>query len=336
MRRKRSLDGLTPEVLIIDDSATIRATLSKLVKGLGWLTRTAENGEQGLAEIKAKKPDIIICDMEMPVLDGLGVIESVKSDSETMLLPLVVLTSAEGKELKLKALELGADDFLYKTTEASELKARLNNLLQLKQITDQLEDAESILFAISEIVEAKDWFTGKHCERLSVYSVALGSCLGVSPKALDTLRKSGYLHDIGKIAVQDSILVKPGPLTDEEWEEVRAHPVVGERLCGNMRTIRDVMPVVRHHHENWDGSGYPDGLKGEEIPLLARILQAVDIYDALRSRRSYKPPMPFEEAVRTLRQETAEGKRDPRVVEAFLEIASESNEIEEGYEDEPA
>jgi putative two-component system response regulator len=337
MKKKRALDDeLTPEVLIIDDSPTIRTYLSKMVKGLGWDLRTAENGREGLDEIAAKKPDLIICDIEMPELDGLGVIEAVKGDTETMLIPLVVLTSAEGRDLKLRALKLGADDYLYKNPEPSELKARLNNLLQLKQYTDQLEDAESILFAISEIVEAKDWFTGKHCERLSVYSVALGSHLGVSPKGLDTLRRAGYLHDMGKIAVHDAILVKPGPLTEEEWEEVHTHPVVGEELCRNMRTAGDVLPLIRHHHENWDGSGYPDGLRGEEIPLLARILQVVDIYDALRSRRSYKPPMPYEEAVRTLRQETEEGKRDPRVVDAFLEIASESNEIEEGYRNEPA
>ncbi len=186
---------------------------------------------------------------------------------------------------------------------------------------DPLErDQEGVLFALAEAVEQRDHHIAGHCQRLAFISVTLGVAMGLDRACLLALYRGGYLHDVGKVGIPDSILFKPGPLTDEEWVIMRSHSSRGEEICRHLNTMSPVLPIVRHHHEKWDGSGYPDGLRGEKIPLLARVLQIADIYDALTSPRPYKPAFAAREALRTIEEETERGWRDPQVVKLFLRV----------------
>ena len=181
-------------------------------------------------------------------------------------------------------------------------------------------DREGILFALAEAVEQRDRHIAGHCQRLAFIAVTLGMAMGLERSSLLALHRGGYLHDVGKVGIPDSILFKPAKLTSEEWVVMRSHSIRGEEICRHLRSMADVLPIIRHHHERWDGSGYPDCLRGSEIPLLARVLQIADIYDALTSPRPYKPPFSAEEALRTIEDETGAGWRDPELVELFLRI----------------
>src|SRR2546427_10269103 len=192
----------------------------------------------------------------------------------------------------------GADGFLSKPFDHSELLVHVRSFLSLKAYTDELERAESVLFALAGSIEGKDPYTEGHCERLSGYSVRLGERIGLPEDQVIALRRAGVVHDIGKVAVSDAILLKPGRLTPEEFRIVQEHPVVGERICAPLKSFRLVLPIIRHHHEKLNGSGYPDGLKGEEIPITARVLQIVDVYDALTTQRPYKRALSRAEAPR--------------------------------------
>jgi putative two-component system response regulator len=190
-----------------------------------------------------------------------------------------------------------------------------------------LEEAESVLFSIARIVDSRDRMSGDHCRRLARTSVLLGAALGLPEEDLDALRQGGYLHDIGKIAIPDEILCKAGSLSEDEWKQMRQHTTIGESLCKPMRRLGKVLPIIRHHHERWDGSGYPDGLKGDEIPLLARIVQLVDIFDAITHQRCYKDSYSFEFALERMREETGRGWRDPELYEVFREIMTDSRDM---------
>ncbi|MDE2322224.1 MAG: HD-GYP domain-containing protein, partial [candidate division NC10 bacterium] len=203
---------------------------------------------------------------------------------------------------------------------SAELIARVRSLLRLKQFTDELEDAEDVLCTLALSVEAKDACTDGHCERLALYSVTLGRSLGLPREQLKALHRGGYLHDVGKIAVPESILNKTTELTEEEWRIIRTHPVIGERICKPLKSLKLVLPIIRHHHERWDGGGYPDGLKGQGIPLAARIIRVVDIYDALMTARPYKPPLETHQAFSIMRQASEKGSCDPRLIEQFISL----------------
>jgi putative two-component system response regulator len=217
---------------------------------------------------------------------------------------------------------VGADDFLSKPYNRLELLTRVRSLLKLKRHTDELEHAETVLFTLALSVEAKDPYTNGHCHRLSRLSVVLGEKLGLPPEQLKALHRGGILHDLGKIGIPDAILLKPGPLTDVERAVIMEHPIIGERICAPLRSLRLVLPIIRHHHEHWDGSGYPDGLAGEAIPLTARILQCVDIYDALVTERPYRPAYDREQARAVMREETARGWWDPCTMEVLMALLS--------------
>lgn len=185
---------------------------------------------------------------------------------------------------------------------------------------DDERDQEGILFALAEAVEQRDHQIAGHCERLAYIAVTLGIAMGLERASLLALYRGGYLHDVGKVGIPDSILFKPGRLTAEEWVVMRSHSTRGEEICRHLRSMADVLPIIRHHHERWDGSGYPDNLSGDQIPLLARVLQIADIYDALTSPRPYKPAFTPAEALRTLQEETVAGWRDPALMKVFLRI----------------
>jgi putative two-component system response regulator len=215
---------------------------------------------------------------------------------------------------------VGADDFLSRPVDRIELLARVNSLLKLKYRTDELERAESVLFTLARSIEGKDPYTHGHCERLSDYSARLGVHLGLAADQIVALRRAGIVHDVGKIAVPDSILLKPARLTEDEWKLIYEHPVVGERICAPLKSFRLVLPIIRHHHEKFDGSGYPDKLQGEDIPIAARVLQIVDVYDALTTDRPYKKAFSITDALQTMKQEVTKGWWDPRIFDQFEQL----------------
>jgi len=209
------------------------------------------------------------------------------------------------------------------TAEAAQGEVWQDLLKSPDQCLDSADATEGILFALALAVEQRDNHTGGHCERLAYMSVALGVAMGLKRSSLVTLRRGGFLHDVGKVGIPDSILFKPGRLTAEEWVTMRSHTTRGEEICRHLKSLQPVLPIIRHHHERWDGSGYPDGLTGEQIPLLARILQIADIYDALSNTRPYKPAYHPQEALAILRDETKRGWRDPYIFPLFERLHSE-------------
>jgi putative two-component system response regulator len=246
-----------------------------------------------------------------------------KEDPATRLIPFLLITGLSDREDKVKGIEAGADDFLNKPIFPAELFARVKSLLKLKEFTDELETAESVLCTLGLSVEARDPYTVGHCERLAKRAAALGRHIGLEEESIVALRRGGYLHDLGKIAVPDEILKKGSNLTPDEWKVMKQHPVTGENICKPLKSLRLVLPIIRFHHEHSDGSGYPDGLAKNEIPLLPRILQVVDVYDALRTARPYKPAQTHEQAALTMQVEAHSGLWDEDLVEQFFSLLAE-------------
>jgi putative two-component system response regulator len=309
--------GHGEKVLIVDDNEANRELLSELLTAEGYLMVCVANGSQALEQIRSGSIDLALLDAGMPRPSGFEICQSMKTNAETRLIPVVLLTSLNTEGDRIRGIMCGADDFLTKPVNKHELLARVYSLLRLKQFTDELDNAESVLFSLALTIEAKDPYTEGHCDRLARYSVALAEKLGLPEDLLIAVRRGGLIHDIGKLAVPERILLKPGPLDPEERRIMEQHTIIGERICAPLRSFRNVLPIIRHHHEKWDGSGYPDGLKGEEIPLTARILQITDIYDALTTARPYRQALPVPEALAIMREEAARGWWDQSLLNEF-------------------
>jgi len=314
-------------ILVVEDDAGVRAMLGDALLGLGYAVRVAPSAEHALEVLETAPPDLVLTDVHMGGMSGVELCTRIKSDPRHALLPVVLLTARTDLDARVAGLAAGADDFFGKPFDFLELRARVGALLRVKALLDQLERAESVITTLGATIEARDTYTGGHCERLAAYAVALGRALDVPEPLRRALRLGGYLHDLGKIAVPDGVLLKAGPLTPAERQEVNRHPGVGADLVRGLRTLDDVRPIIRHHHERWDGSGYPDGLRGEAIPLGARIMAVVDVYDALRTARPYKSPLSLPQTLDVLRTETDAGAWDPRVVTAFLEVLPEVDDL---------
>jgi len=316
-------DRARTRILAVDDSALDCEILKDVLSGEGYQVSTARDGVEALAKVAEAPPDLVLLDVIMPNLNGYEVCRRLKSDAHTILIPVVMITSLQATEERIRGIEAGADDFLGKPFNRQELITRVRSLLKLKRHTDELENAETVLFSLALGVEAKDPYTTGHCDRLARYSVALGRKLGLSAEYIKALHRGGILHDVGKIGIPDSILLKPDRLTTEERVVIKTHPAIGERICAPLKSLRLVLPIIRHHHERWDGSGYPDGVAGESIPLTARILQVVDLFDALTTQRPYKSALPLEEAFVLMREETHKGWWDARLIEGFISLVEE-------------
>jgi putative two-component system response regulator len=313
-------------VLVVDDEDGLRRLLRRMLAGDGHTVVTTATAEEAMLEVKRDMPDVILMDVRMPGTDGFEACRRFKADPSMRLVPVVLMTGLDGRDDRIQAIEAGADDFLRKPVDGPELRARIRSLIRLKRYTDELDSAESVIMSLALTVEARDPHTDGHCQRLAAYGVAIGRRLGVSEADLVALERGGYLHDIGKIAIPDSVLLKRGPLTRDEQTLIRTHTVVGDRLCGRLRVLQAVRPIVRSHHERWDGSGYPDGLGGEDIPLLAQIIGVVDVYDALTTDRPYKSAWSVEHALAELMRQTHCGLWRPGLVETLVE-ASDANEL---------
>jgi putative two-component system response regulator len=297
----------------------MRDMVAGLVRDLGHDVVAVSDGRAALEAVGAHPPDLVLSDVAMPKLTGFDLCRRLKTDLATRLIPVVLITGI-GEEHKLAGIEAGADDFLGKPFSPGELRARIRSLLRMKRFTDELESAEAVLCTLAKSIEAKDPYTEGHCERLAEYSMALGRALGLAGEDLTALRRGGFLHDLGKVAVPESILLKPGPLTTEERAVMQRHPVVGEEICRPLRSLQPVLPIIRSHHERLDGSGYPDGLRGDAIPMTARILQVVDIFDAMTTDRPYRRGSSPASALESLGAEAQKGWWDPMVVRAFQEL----------------
>jgi putative two-component system response regulator len=313
-------------ILVVDDIPMNGDLLKEMLGSRGYRTIAVEDAAAAEAEIRREAPDLILLDVVMPGKSGYQLCRELKEDSKTRLIPIVMITGLTDREDRLKGIEAGADDFLIKPISPEELFARVSSLLKLKEFTDELETADSVLCTLGLSVEARDPYTEGHCERLAQNATDLGRFLGIEEESVVALRRGGYLHDLGKIAVPDEILKKGSDLTPAEWAIMKQHPVTGETICRPLRSLRLVLPIIRHHHEHSDGSGYPDGLREAEIPLLPRILQVVDIYDALRTARPYKPALAHEHAAVTMRNEARSGLWDGELVAEFFGMLDKRRE----------
>jgi putative two-component system response regulator len=307
-------------ILIADDEEVNRKLLSHMLRKDGHQVVLANDGEEAACLFASRKVDLVLLDVLMPRRTGFEVCRMIKTNPQTRLVPVVLITGLTDTHDRIEGIECGADDFLNKPFRWEELSARVRSLLRVKQFTDELESAEAVLFGLALSIEAKDPYTEGHCARLSKYSVELATALGLPEELRVALRRGGIIHDIGKVAVPDRILLKPGLLTYEEMKVIQQHPIVGERICQPLRSFRAVLPIIRHHHEKLDGSGYPDGLKGETIPLTARIMTVVDIYDSLTTDRPYRLAMSPAEAFSVMQEEVRKGWWDGQLIEEFRNL----------------
>lgn len=309
-------------ILVVEDDPAVCSVLTRMLQVAGHQVLAVGSGEDALASLRAGADiQLVLLDVGLPGISGFDTCAMIKADPAFRLIPIVMVTGHDSLQDRLTAIDAGADDFLAKPFEHVELMARTRSLLRLKAYTDQLEHVEAVLLLLAQCVEARDPYTAGHCDRLSRYSVALGQRLGLGPGHLQALSTAGVVHDLGKIATPDAILLKRGPLTPSERRVIEQHPVVGEELCRPIRSFALVRPIIRHHHERWDGSGYPDGLRGIAIPVTARILTVVDVFDALTTERPYRSAGTSAAAIEILEKESARGWYDPEVVGAFRELA---------------
>jgi putative two-component system response regulator len=309
-------------VLVVDDEDVHLDLVEGILKPEGYSVLTSTCPQRALRIVNEDSVDLVILDMMMPGMDGLSFCRRVREHPRSKLVQVLMLTGLAG--LEQDSIESGADEFMEKPYAPETLKSRVRAMLRHRSAIERLEEAESILFALAVAVEQRDRCTSGHCERLAMYSVALGMKLRLEPKQLLALYRGGYLHDIGKIGMPDSILFKPGKLSESDWVTMRTHPVLGENICKPMRCLWDVLPIIRSHHERWDGSGYPDRLKHDQIPLLARILQLADVFDALTTRRPYKEALTTAEALQVMEYESEQGWYEPDMMALFMDIDHEA------------
>ncbi|MBX7148214.1 response regulator [bacterium] len=310
----------TPKILVVDDNPTNVELVSVQLKQFNYQILKAYDGEEALEIIKKTPPDLILLDLMMPRMSGYEICKIIKSNPETHLIPTIIVTALRELDDKLKAIELGADDFLMKPYNKLELITRVKSLLRVKQLYDDLDSSENIVFALAEALEAKDNYTRGHSERVAKYSVLLGREMGLNSQELDDLKKGSLLHDIGKVGVRDDVLNKEARLTQEEIAHIRTHPERGYDICKKLKSFKNLLPIIRSHHERMDGKGHPEGLTGDQIPLLARICSITDAFDAMTSNRPYRKGIAPTQAADIFERERATGQWDTAIVDTFVSL----------------
>jgi putative two-component system response regulator len=308
------------KVLVADDHESTLLGMRDLLESAGHAVHTATNGTDALRVAIHERPDVILLDVVMPGMSGTSVCRELKHAPETRLTPIVLISGSGDRTTRLSALQAGADDFLNKPIDAEELKVRVASAIRLKRLTDELDSAEALFITLARIVEARDPYTVGHCERLAHYATALGTAMDLPANDIDALYRGAFLHDIGKVGIPDRVLLRKGKLTRREYELMKQHPVIGDQLVATLRSLETVRGIVRHHHERLDGGGYPDGLRGDEIPLLARIVSVVDVFDALTTDRPYRKALSASTAYRMLLNEARGGWCAESLVETFIEV----------------
>jgi len=307
-------------VLVVDDYEPNLDGLRRLLERQGYVVLTASNGHDALEIVAREKPDLVLTDVVMPEISGVDVCAAIKGSHETCLTPVVLISASHERDTRLTGLGAGADDFLNKPVDPDELYTRVRSLIRLKRMTDDLESAESLFLTLGRIIEARDPCTEGHCERLAAFASAMGAALELDQVDLDSLYRGAFLHDVGKIGIPDRVLLKKGKLTRAEYEMMKQHPIIGDELCETVRAFDAVRAIVRHHHERRDGRGYPDGLAGDAIPLLASIVSVVDVFDALTTDRPYRKALAPEAAFRIMRDDAKAGWCDRMLVETFIDL----------------
>jgi putative two-component system response regulator len=305
------------DILLIEDHRELGQAMAQQLELLGHKVRVVASGIVALNTIEDHQPDLIILDVQLPDLDGYTVCAALKHNPATWQIPIIMVTIETAHEASLRGIEAEADHYLCKPVDSRELEVRVRVLLRAKRRTDRMEQAEDVIFSLARTVEAKDSYTEGHLQRLAYYATSIGQLMQLSQRELLALRYGALLHDVGKVGVDETIIRKGGPLTPSEYHMMQQHPVIGERIVQPLRLASAVAPIVRHHHERWDGRGYPDGLAGEHIPLGARIVAVADAFDAMTTQRPYNRVLSFEEAIDRLRS-GAGTYWDPDVIAIFL------------------
>jgi putative two-component system response regulator len=315
--RIRESEKSRARVLFIGDETLNRDAVLGALTGERLDVRVA-SGSEALAILESDQADVVLLELGSVTADGQPMLTAIRSDPRWEFLPIIVLTAHRSGTLRQEAIVGGADDFISQPINRLELVTRIRSLLRIREYHSDLELTQNVICALALTLEAKDQYTRGHSQRVGDLARQFAMHLGLPTSQAETIRTAGLLHDIGKIAVPESLLNKQGPLTRDEFMRVIDHPVIGEEMVRPLTTLSSVLHLIRHHHERYDGRGYPDGLRGDAIPYEVRLLSIVDAYDALTSHRSYRPaPLTHEAAIATLRREAAGGKWDPEMVEAF-------------------
>ena len=317
-----------PTILAVDDHPLNVELLREYLEGTGCVFLTASDGEEGLRAVERHRPDLVLLDVVMPRIDGIELCRRLKSNPATWLIPVVLVTSLNSVGDRVRGLAAGADDFLTKPVDRHELLARVATLIHTKELYNKLDDAEHVMAAFAKVVEAKDGGTEAHVMRVGRAARALAEAAGMSEAEKDLVHFGGVVHDIGKVGVPDAVLLKPGFLNPHEVDLMRRHVAIGVEIARQLRSATSVIPIIKHHHERFDGRGYPEGLVGAEIPPVAMVVSICDAYDAMTSDRPYRAAMHPEWAVAELRR-GAGSQWDPELVDLFLSHVARQEEISE-------
>jgi cyclic di-GMP phosphodiesterase len=309
---------MNTRVLVADDEEPVAELLRRILNKEGYGVEVVGDGLAALAAVHEYRPHVVLLDVHMPGMNGIDVCRRLKQDLANRLTPVILVTGMAQREKRIEGLDAGADDFLSKPVDGQELLARVRSLVRMKRYTDDLDSAASLIMAMALLIEARDGNTEGHCHRMANYATALGRALNLGEDDLQALHRGGFLHDIGMLAIPDAVLRREGALSPAEYELVKSHTVIGDALCRNLRSLSSVRPIVRGHHERLDGSGYPDGLQGDDIPLVAQIMGIVDVFEAITTRRPYQEAQPADAAIEVLRRQAEQGWRRHDLVEEFV------------------
>jgi putative two-component system response regulator len=319
---RQAFGSTGPEILVVEDDAGNQKLLMGILGRHGYGVSVAADGATALDQVASGETDLVLLDLGLPVMDGFEVCRRLRSDPRQATLPVIVLTGRTDHSDIVAALDAGATDFVAKPFAQAELLARIRSALRLRQAYKRTEAAHAVVATLANAIEAKDSLTQHHCQRLAFLATKLAVRAGVDPDELENISLAAMLHDIGKIGVSESVLSKPGPLNEAEWEEMRTHSGIGARICAPLAAGDEIIPIIRHHHERWDGSGYPDGLRTTAIPLGARIIAIGDAFDAMTNDRPYRPRLSVERAVEELVAHTGR-QFDPHLAPLFIQMLDE-------------